>query len=62
MKFNRRLGRDSVDTGSGDTGASHDIIDVMKTLIDICNGNGRGEIDDIDNLGNRRVRSRWASW
>ena len=53
MKFNRRLGRES-DTGEG-TLEKVDIIDVMKTLIDLKNG--KGEIDDIDNLGNRRVRS-----
>ncbi|MCM2313320.1 MAG: DNA-directed RNA polymerase subunit beta, partial [Steroidobacteraceae bacterium] len=32
-----------------------DIIDVLRTLIDIRNGNGT--VDDIDHLGNRRVRS-----
>jgi len=32
-----------------------DIVDVMKTLVDIRNGNG--SVDDIDHLGNRRVRS-----
>ncbi len=53
MKFNRRLGRDG-DEGSG-TLSQEDIIDVMRTLIDLKNGHG--EIDDIDNLGNRRVRS-----
>jgi DNA-directed RNA polymerase subunit beta len=53
MKFNRRLGR-SEDTGSG-TLDKEDIIEVMKILIDLKNG--RGEIDDIDNLGNRRIRS-----
>jgi len=53
MKFNRRLNRES-DTGEGIL-SKEDIIDVMKTLIDLKNG--RGEIDDIDNLGNRRVRS-----
>ncbi|MGA8262022.1 MAG: DNA-directed RNA polymerase subunit beta [Arenicellales bacterium] len=53
MKFNRRLGRDS-DDGAG-TLSKEDIVDVMKTLIDVKNGHG--EIDDIDNLGNRRVRS-----
>ena len=53
MKFNRRLGRES-DIGEG-TLSKVDIIEVMKTLIDLKNG--RGEIDDIDNLGNRRVRS-----
>ena len=53
MKFNRRLNRDE-DTGEGVL-SKQDIIDVMKTLIDLKNG--RGDIDDIDNLGNRRVRS-----
>jgi DNA-directed RNA polymerase subunit beta len=53
MKFNRRLGRES-DEGAG-TLSKEDIIDVMRTLIDLKNGHG--EIDDIDNLGNRRVRS-----
>src|SRR5208283_180201 len=32
-----------------------DVIEVLKTLVDLRDG--RGEIDDIDNLGNRRVRS-----
>ncbi|MBZ2190441.1 DNA-directed RNA polymerase subunit beta [Alcanivorax sp. JB21] len=32
-----------------------DIVDVIRTLVDIRNGNGI--VDDIDNLGNRRVRS-----
>jgi DNA-directed RNA polymerase subunit beta len=32
-----------------------DIIAVIRTLVDLRDG--RGEIDDIDNLGNRRVRS-----
>src|SRR5690554_4234834 len=32
-----------------------DIIDVLRTLVDIRNGNGI--VDDIDHLGNRRVRS-----
>jgi DNA-directed RNA polymerase subunit beta len=32
-----------------------DIVDVVKTLVDIRNGNG--SVDDIDHLGNRRVRS-----
>ncbi|HEX7374422.1 MAG TPA: DNA-directed RNA polymerase subunit beta [Steroidobacteraceae bacterium] len=36
-------------------GESSDIIDVLRTLIDIRNGNGT--VDDIDHLGNRRVRS-----
>ncbi len=53
MKFNRRLGRDEV-TGSGILDKD-DILDVMKTLIDIRNG--KGTVDDIDHLGNRRIRS-----
>jgi len=53
MKFNRRLGRDE-DQGDGIL-SKQDIIDVMRTLIDLKNG--KGDIDDIDNLGNRRVRS-----
>ncbi len=53
MKFNRRLGRDET-TGNG-TLDSEDIIDVLKELINIRNGNGI--VDDIDHLGNRRVRS-----
>ena len=53
MKFNRRLGR-SEETGSGVLDKD-DILDVMKTLIDIRNG--KGIVDDIDHLGNRRIRS-----
>ena len=53
MKFNRRLGRDE-ETGEG-TLSNEDIVDVIKTLIDIRNG--KGVVDDIDHLGNRRVRS-----
>ena len=53
MKFNRRLGReDTVGAGILDR---EDIIDVLHTLIDIRNG--KGSVDDIDHLGNRRVRS-----
>ena len=36
-------------------GTGSDILDVLKVLIDIRNG--RGTVDDIDHLGNRRVRS-----
>src|ERR1700716_2084272 len=36
-------------------GDTSDILDVLKVLIDIRNGNG--QVDDIDHLGNRRVRS-----
>ncbi len=35
-------------------GDTSDIVDVLKTLVDIRNGNG--VVDDIDHLGNRRVR------
>ena len=53
MKFNRRLGREE-DTGSGVLD-NLDIVDVLKTLVSIRNG--IGVCDDIDHLGNRRVRS-----
>ena len=53
MKFNRRVGRED-STGAGIL-TNDDIIDVLRTLIDIRNGNG--SVDDIDHLGNRRVRS-----
>ena len=52
MKFNRRLGRDS-SVGSG-TLDREDIVDVLKSLVSIRNG--KGIVDDIDHLGNRRVR------
>ncbi|MCD6040354.1 MAG: rpoB [Gammaproteobacteria bacterium] len=53
MKFNRRVGRQEV-TGAGVL-TKEDIISVLKTLISIRNG--EGTVDDIDHLGNRRVRS-----
>ncbi|WP_305423262.1 DNA-directed RNA polymerase subunit beta [Photobacterium leiognathi] len=53
MKFNSSLLRDET-TGPG-TLDHADIIDVMRKLIDIRNG--KGEVDDIDHLGNRRIRS-----
>ena len=53
MKFNRRLGRDKIEGGG--ILSDDDIIDVLRTLIDIRNG--KGSVDDIDHLGNRRVRS-----
>ncbi|RUR29121.1 DNA-directed RNA polymerase subunit beta [Vreelandella nanhaiensis] len=52
MKFNRRLRRDS-DTGSGVLDRK-DILDVLRELINIRNG--FGDVDDIDHLGNRRIR------
>ncbi|MCH7822751.1 MAG: DNA-directed RNA polymerase subunit beta [Proteobacteria bacterium] len=53
MKFNRRVGRDTSE-GSGVLNKD-DILAVLKTLVDIRNG--FGTVDDIDHLGNRRVRS-----
>lgn len=53
MKFNRRLGRKET-TGDGIL-SKEDIVDVLKELVAIRNGNGT--VDDIDHLGNRRVRS-----
>ena len=53
MKFNRRLGRDEV-TGSG-TLDKEDIVAALTALVDIRNG--KGIVDDIDHLGNRRIRS-----
>ncbi|OZA12973.1 MAG: DNA-directed RNA polymerase subunit beta, partial [Hydrogenophilales bacterium 17-62-8] len=53
MKFNRRIGSDEL-TGLG-TLSTEDIVAVIKILVDLRNG--RGEVDDIDHLGNRRVRS-----
>jgi DNA-directed RNA polymerase subunit beta len=53
MKFNRRLGRTEIE-GKGIL-STEDIVDAMKVLIDIRNGNG--SVDDIDHLGNRRIRS-----
>ncbi|SCC95833.1 DNA-directed RNA polymerase beta chain (Transcriptase beta chain) (RNA polymerase beta subunit) [Thiomonas sp. X19] len=52
MKFNRRLGREEIE---GEMVLSHDdIMAVIKMLVELRNG--RGEVDDIDHLGNRRVR------
>ena len=57
MKFNRRLGREASE-GSG-TLDREDIVDVLRALVNIRNG--KGMVDDIDHLGNRRIRSsaRW---
>ncbi|RKZ65443.1 MAG: DNA-directed RNA polymerase subunit beta, partial [Gammaproteobacteria bacterium] len=53
MKFNRRIGRKEI-VGEGIL-SKEDITEVLKLLIDIKNG--KGTVDDIDHLGNRRVRS-----
>jgi DNA-directed RNA polymerase subunit beta len=52
MKFNRRIGRDEL-TGAM-TLSDEDVLAVIKILVELRNG--RGEVDDIDHLGNRRVR------
>ena len=53
VKLNMRLELDCEDTVT--TLRTEDILAVVKTLVDLKDG--KGEIDDIDNLGNRRVRS-----
>ena len=53
MKFNRRVSRSEL-TGAG-TLSKEDIVAVIRILVELRNG--KGEIDDIDHLGNRRVRS-----
>jgi DNA-directed RNA polymerase subunit beta len=52
MKFNRRVGREEL-TGAM-TLSNEDVLAVIKILVELRNG--RGEVDDIDHLGNRRVR------
>ncbi len=53
MKFNRRIGREeSIGAGTLD---KSDIVAVMQQLITIRDG--KDEVDDIDHLGNRRIRS-----
>ncbi|MCL1144393.1 DNA-directed RNA polymerase subunit beta [Shewanella gaetbuli] len=53
MKFNRRL-EIAEDEGTGVL-SKEDIVSVMKKIIEIRNG--YDEVDDIDHLGNRRIRS-----
>ena len=53
VKLNERLGPDHVESGRVLTPA--DIMACLKTLVELRDG--RGDIDDIDHLGNRRVRS-----
>ncbi len=53
VKMNMRLDLDAPDTQR--TLRKEDILAVVKALVDLRDG--RGEVDDIDHLGNRRVRS-----
>jgi len=53
VKLNMRLNLDTPDTIRVLT--KEDICSVLKTLVNLRDG--KGDIDDIDNLGNRRVRS-----
>ncbi len=53
VKMNARLGFETEDTLR--VLRKEDILDVVRTLVDLKDG--KGEIDDIDHLGNRRVRS-----
>jgi DNA-directed RNA polymerase subunit beta len=53
VKMNMRLELEAEDTVR--TLRKEDIVEVVRTLVNLRDG--RGEIDDIDNLGNRRVRS-----
>ncbi|WFL78929.1 DNA-directed RNA polymerase subunit beta [Altererythrobacter arenosus] len=53
VKLNMRLSLDAEDTVT--TLRKEDILAVVKELVGLKDG--KGEVDDIDNLGNRRVRS-----
>ncbi|MGN3974357.1 DNA-directed RNA polymerase subunit beta [Tsuneonella sp. SYSU-LHT278] len=53
VKLNMRLNLDAEDTVT--TLRKEDILAVVKELVGLKDG--KGEVDDIDNLGNRRVRS-----
>ena len=53
MKFNKRMGHEVLE---GSSILEHDdILNTLKTLVSIRNG--KGQVDDIDHLGNRRIRS-----
>ena len=52
MKFNARIGR--ADSTGPMVMTNEDILSVVKILVDLRNG--QGQVDDIDHLGNRRVR------
>ena len=53
VKINMRLNLDTPDDHG--TLTKDDIANVLRTIVDLRDG--KGDIDDIDNLGNRRVRS-----
>jgi len=53
VKMNSRLGFETEDTVR--VLRKEDILEVVRTMVELKDG--RGEIDDIDHLGNRRVRS-----
>jgi len=53
VKMNMRMNLDAPDTMR--VLRKEDILAILKALVELRDG--RGEIDDIDNLGNRRVRS-----
>ena len=53
MKFNKRLGIEDIEGSNILT--DEDILNTLKTLVSIRNG--KGNVDDIDHLGNRRIRS-----
>jgi len=53
VKMNSRLGLDLPDTLR--VLCKEDVISIIKVLLELKDG--KGEVDDIDNLGNRRVRS-----
>jgi DNA-directed RNA polymerase subunit beta len=53
MKFNRRVGREEVEGSM--VLSKEDILDVLRVLLNIRDGKDR--VDDIDHLGNRRIRS-----
>jgi len=53
VKMNSRLGFQTEDTVR--TLRKEDVLEVVRTMVELKDG--RGEIDDIDHLGNRRVRS-----
>ena len=56
LKINHRFGVDFKDCPVEHRTLTHDdILNVVKTIIELKNG--QGEVDDIDHLGNRRVRS-----